>query len=736
MSSRGQDPSRQPARPSASSSNSEDHSSAGSYGGGATRGLAGTPGQSLFESIATFPVTNRYRQLSEPISGGMGVVFKALHVELDIEVAVKRILPKFAAQTELIKRFEREARVQVRLKHPHLVPVRDYAKDKSGPYIVMDWIDGQDLAAVVKKSGPMEWQRAALLISKVASALQVAHHANIIHRDIKPGNILLDQNGEPYVTDFGLARIEARVEGASETAADAILGTINFAAPEQQRNPQDAVFQSDIWSLGATLYQLLTGHDVLGMRESLIPGPLREIVLKATERSIADRYQDMSEFSESLQRAAGKSATAVTASQSVKTEESTSTLADQWRRMRDQVQQTQAEARTIAEKRQDYATAVTMLESVPEHLRDADLFNEVRRRRDRVLELNEQIQTAVSQLRSDGLRPAIQELLKLQPKRSDMQQLLEELPEELTKSSLEGKAQSPQRGVGTGDRPPLLVAPFDSQQAKAAQEAWAKHLGIDVEVTNSLGMKFRVIPPGTFDMGSPESEPKRSNNETLHKVTITEPKLVGVYPVTQGEWTQLMGSNPSHFTGKAGVISKLLGRQDTDTSRFPVEHVSWDDAQEFIEKLNKEQTLGGWRYRLPTEAEWEYACRAGTVTPFWFGSELNGKQANCDGNYPYPDGSAKGPYLERPSVVGDYKANPFGIYDQHGQVCECCEDWYGEYDTSASQDPTGASSGSSRVLRGGSWRSNADYCRSARRYGVEPSYRGDYFGFRVVCELS
>ena len=725
MSSRGQEPSRQPARPSASSSNSEDHSSAGTYGGGASRGLAGTPGQSSSESIATFPASDRYRQLSEPISGGMGVVFKALHVELDIEVAVKRILPKFAAQAELIKRFEREARVQVRLKHPHLVPVRDYAKDESGPYIVMDWIDGDNLAAVVKKSGPMEWQRAAVLISKVAAALQVAHNAKIIHRDIKPGNILLDQTGEPYVTDFGLARIEARVEGASETAADAILGTINFAAPEQQRNPQDAVFQSDIWSLGATLYQLLTGHDVLGMRESLIPEPLRDIVLKATERAIADRYQDMNGFSESLHRAvSSKSATAVTASQPVKAEESTSTLADQWRRMREQVQQTQAEARMIAENRQDYATAATMLESVPEHLRDAELFNEVVRRRDRVLELNEQIQTAVSQLRSDSLRPAIQELLKLQPKRSDMQQLLEELPEELTESSLEGKPQLPQRGVGTGDRPALLVAPFDAQQAAAAQEAWAKYLGIDVEVTNSLGMKFHVIPPGTFDMGSPGSEPSRRDAETQHAVTITQPKLLGVYPVTQGEWTQLMGSNPSHFKSVSGQ----------DTRRFPVEQVSWEDCQEFLTKLNAGHGLDGWRYRLPTEAEWEFACRSGTVSPFWFGGELNGKQANCDGNYPYETG--KGPYLERPSVVGSYGANPFGLSDQHGQVWEWCEDRYGAYAPSASEDPGGPSSGSSRVLRGGSWYDYAYDCRSARRDDYVPSCRSSSIGFRVVCELS
>ena len=273
-------------------------------------------------------------------------------------------------------------------------------------------------------------------------------------------------------------------------------------------------------------------------------------------------------------------------------------------------------------------------------------------------------------------------------------------------------------------RPPLLVAPFDAQQAKAAQEAWAKHLGIDVEVSNGLGMQFRVIPPGTFDMGSPESEPERSHNETLHKVTITQPKLLGVFPVTQAEWTKVMGRNPSYPTRFSGP----------DTSRYPVEQVSWDNCEVFIEWLNKSHAMTNWRYRLPTEAEWEYACRAGTVEPFWFGGELDGTQANCKGKYPYECG--KGPYLQRTSVVGSYGANPFGLYDQHGNVWEWCQDWYGAYGSGATEDPAGASSGSSRVLRGGSGRNDAYYCRSAFRHNFVPSFRDDDIGLRVVCDLS
>ncbi len=274
------------------------------------------------------------------------------------------------------------------------------------------------------------------------------------------------------------------------------------------------------------------------------------------------------------------------------------------------------------------------------------------------------------------------------------------------------------------NRPSLLVAPFSREQAQKSQEAWARYLGIEVEVTNSIGMKLRLIPPGTFEMGSPSSEPERGNDETLHLVTISEPKLMGVFPVTQNEWTQIIGSNPSRFKAVTGQ----------DTGRFPVETVSWDDCQQFLDRLNRMERSHGRRYRLPTEAEWEYSCRAGTMTSFWFGTVLNGKQANCNGSQPYQ--TTSGPYLERTSVVGSYGANSFGLYDQHGQVLEWCQDSFGDYETSLNQDPTGPSSGSSRVLRGGSWSYYAYNCRSARRSGSVPSYRSAFFGFRVLCELS
>jgi formylglycine-generating enzyme required for sulfatase activity len=160
--------------------------------------------------------------------------------------------------------------------------------------------------------------------------------------------------------------------------------------------------------------------------------------------------------------------------------------------------------------------------------------------------------------------------------------------------------------------------------------------------------------------------------------------------------------------------------------------VNWDEAQEFIRRLNA--LKDGFIYRLPTEAEWEYAARAGTTGPFAFGGSLTSSQANFDGNYPY-GGTAKGPYLESTSPVGNYQPNAWGIYDMHGNLMEWCQDWYsdGYYGSSTGADPKGPSTGTSRVLRGGSWYSNAVGVRSALRDTNSPVGRHDFIGFRVVA---
>ncbi len=230
------------------------------------------------------------------------------------------------------------------------------------------------------------------------------------------------------------------------------------------------------------------------------------------------------------------------------------------------------------------------------------------------------------------------------------------------------------------------------------------------QYTNSIGMEFVRIEPGCFQMGCGSSSENCYDNESpRHRVCITKPFYLGKTEVTQRQWKALMGSNPSRFKG----------------DDRPVERVSWKDVQKFIRRLNERE--GGNRYRLPTEAEWEYAARAGTRTPYSWGDEIGRNRANCDGCGSQWDDKETAP-------VGSFAPNPWGLYDMHGNVYEWVQDWYGEnyYRNSPTEDPQGPSSGESRVVRGGGWDYLAWYLRSANRGYISPGLRYRNLGFRLV----
>ncbi|MDR3159529.1 MAG: formylglycine-generating enzyme family protein [Zoogloeaceae bacterium] len=231
-------------------------------------------------------------------------------------------------------------------------------------------------------------------------------------------------------------------------------------------------------------------------------------------------------------------------------------------------------------------------------------------------------------------------------------------------------------------------------------------------VTNSIGMEFVLIPAGSFMMGSADDDQYAVKNEKpAHWVTISQPFYLGKYEVTQGEWTAVMGDNPSYFKGRSN----------------PVESVTWHDVQTFIERLNQKE--GTNKYRLPTEAEWEYAARAGTTTRYSFGDDVDslGRYAwhyDNSGNKTHP--------------VGQKEPNPWGLYDMHGNVWELVQDWEDDYSKSPVTDPRGPSGGSCcRVLRGGSWFDDPRHgwgwaFRSARRVGNPPVSRPKDSGFRLA----
>jgi formylglycine-generating enzyme required for sulfatase activity len=226
-------------------------------------------------------------------------------------------------------------------------------------------------------------------------------------------------------------------------------------------------------------------------------------------------------------------------------------------------------------------------------------------------------------------------------------------------------------------------------------------------------MKLVLIPKGTFTMGSPKSEAGRSDGELQHEVTISQDYYLGVYEVTQAQYEQVMGKNPSRFKGP----------------RNPVEQVSWDDVVKFCERLSElpEEKKAGRVYRLPTEAEWEYACRAGSKTAFSFGDN-----SESLGDYAWFGDNSNG----KTHPVGEKKPNAWGLYDMHGNVWEWCSDRYDDYPKGAVTDPVGPKEGSYRVFRGGGWDFEAAFCRSAYRNGYSSLNRYYHSGFRLALSPS
>ena len=242
----------------------------------------------------------------------------------------------------------------------------------------------------------------------------------------------------------------------------------------------------------------------------------------------------------------------------------------------------------------------------------------------------------------------------------------------------------------------------------------------DKTVLAETPLQLIWVEPGTFTMGSPESEPARNSRETQHQVTLTKDYWLAKYELTQAQWKAVMGTDPSRFKG----------------DNLPVEQVSWADAKAFCEKLQEQESAAGrvpagYTYQLPTEAQWEYACRAGTTTATAFGNSLSSTQANFNGNYPY-NGGAIGPHLGKTAIVGSYPANAWGFHDMHGNVQEWCSDKYGVYPSQSVSDPTGPTTGDKRVYRDSWWNANlGGYYRSAFRGWNYPGGKGSHLGFRL-----
>ena len=631
----------------------------------------------------------QYVLLEKLGAGGMGQVYKAFHPGMDRTVAIKVILTKGKIDEESVRRFEREVKAAAKLSHPNIITVYDAGNADGRHFMVMELVKGQDLNVIVHRKGTFGVSETINYIKQVARGLAFAHESGVIHRDIKPANLFLDIKGNVKILDMGLAKISPRENEETLsmlTGTTAIMGTVDFMSPEQGLSSRDVDARADIYSLGATLYYFLTKKvmyegdtafaKVIAHSESPIPAlkairpdvsdDLEFIYTKMVAKQVEDRYQSMLELIQDLDAIEKGSA-------------STKNL---------------TELSTINSLRDEFGEMDINRASSNKIVKSSN-SNKTVKKKDYKFAL---IATGIG-----VVLIGVVALAFILGRSSNSQSELA-----LKSNSANGKVEvvtSNDSAEGIPSKGNLLVAPFTEAKAKEMQKEVAKSLQKEVEEKEDLGkgitLEMVLIPAGKFLMGSPASEKGRQPTEKQHEVTLPKPYYMGKYEVTLEQWESVMGYNPSRIK----------------EAKLPIELVSWNDCQEFIKKLNL-NTNGG--YRLPTEAEWEYACRAGTSTAYWFGSDITPKDAN------YYD-----PKIGTPVTVGSYKPNAFGLYDMHGNVSEWCEDWYGEYPF-ALTDPKGAVTGQRLVLRGGGFSSLISTARSSYRNAISPSLRSIDLGFRLA----
>ena len=622
--------------------------------------------------------------------GGMGDAILARQLSLDREVAIKILKPlPEVMEAEQTLRFEREALMMANLAHPNVVRVYDRGIVEGRPYMVMEYVEGGDLRQRMTSEQPMPLEETRSVLRDVCTALEFLHTEGILHRDLKPENILIDDQGVAKVIDFGIAVPLA--ETGQVTRTGQIMGTLDYIAPEQRYNhPIDE--RADQYSLGVLAYEMLTGHKPVGVfpvvskRNPQVDVVVDRVLSRALQHDRDERYETLGQFAAELDAAIG-------------------------------------------------STGAAKLKWIP----------------------------AVATIVLLGLVIGASVLVA---GRGETDSPTAGPGAPAAAGTETGTETGTGTGTGTGTAAGgavepaefLAAVPFDAERAAGVQALWAARLGRQVTEENSLQMTLCLVPSGRFPMGSSsesiaslvaESRQRQEKDYAqgrleselpLHSVQLTRPFDISATEVTVAQFREFIES--SGYRTDIERNGRGFGRMDSKWARdprfnwtnlgsvvldesWPVVNISYYDAQMFCRWLSEREAQ---RYRLPSEAEWEFACRAGSSAAWFCGEDVA----------QLTEYAVYGPGTMSMTVVGTMRPNAFGLFDTSGNVWEWCLDWYATdyYARSPEVNPRGPRQGELRVVRGGSFVNLSSLQRCATRQGQLPDRGRQSIGFRVVREIA
>ncbi|KRB93880.1 bifunctional serine/threonine-protein kinase/formylglycine-generating enzyme family protein [Duganella sp. Root198D2] len=704
------------------------------------------------------PHNRRYRLERLIGMGGMGQVWQATdlatHAELghSAVVALKILPPQLTQSPAHAKLLIEEATQARRLAHDNIVRVYEWAQDPatSSYFIIMECLEGQDLDAWLAEKGKATPAQVEQMLRPVANALQYAWDKHrLVHRDLKPGNVFLTKAGEIKLLDFGIAS-RARSTGTDLGMATPNAGTAGYRAPEAGTSQGAPRPQVDVYAVAVMIYQLLEGRLPFDQHTALLE-PARPGVLNAQQwgvlkRGFANRAGERPETvaalldelreaaapnaEEAVQREAARKAERAAADLQEREARAARELrsrADAIARAEEEEERRQKEVE-LAARRKAEALAAAQEKARQEQLRREQ-------EKQRKAQAEQEAKERKERLRQQLIARRDADALKAREAEEEYQRKIAQLKAEAAyraEQERHRKEQAARKAAELAALLPTASSPVADAEG-VLRDRFADGSGV--------GPDLVLIPTGRFQMGSSDHEHKIAvkagaqktwldKELPAHWVGIGQSFALGRYPVTVGEWRAFVKA--TGWQSKMDVDWQQPGFAQDD--RHPVVCVSWYDAQLYLQWLSEKT---GQEYRLPSETEWEYACRAGSHTAFSFGDEITPEHANYDGHFTYNDGP-KGNSHGGTTRVGSYQPNPWGLFDMHGNVWEWTQDTVHDNYLGAPIDGSAWEQGGDqarRILRGGAWLYQPRYLRSALRNGYSALLANDVVGFRVARKL-